>query len=394
MICDIGPMQAPTPLAAREPLSNVESNAGREPFYVEESTGGRGRRETWPETRAKLTLTLSMWGASLAMFALGAALSGNPHLPESALVRILVYGIGIAFCYALHRLLRRLSHRSFRTRALALALTAPFAAETFAWLNYFAFAAFDGRTIHLTIVDWNAAISVLSLWTWFFIAWTGLYLAIEYNFDAKEEARRSAELRNLAHSAKLRALSNQINPHFLFNSLNSISSLILDGKSADAEKMLTGLSTFFRSTLSIDPLIDASLEHEFDLHRRYLAIEQMRYPDLTVEFLLPEELRKAALPALILQPLVENAIKHGVAKSLPPTSISISARRDGEALVVTVANTGRVGPATPRACTDGIGLANVRERLAEHYGPAQGLAITSGAGTFEASITIPLGFVR
>jgi signal transduction histidine kinase len=378
-------------------VDGLNPNAGREPFYVEETgVGGRtgGRAETWPETRAKLVLTLSMWGASYTIFGFFGLLAGNPHPLASSVVRALVYVVGITVCYGMHRLLRRLSHRSFRTRALALALTAPFAAETFAWLNYFAFAAFDGRTLWKIVIGWNDVAHVLSLWSWFFIAWTGLYLAIEYSFDAREEARRSAELRNLAHNAKLRALSNQINPHFLFNSLNSISSLILDGKSAEAEKMLTGLSTFFRSTLSIDPLIDVPIEHEFDVHRRYLAIEQMRYPDLSVDFDLPEDLRRAAVPALILQPLVENAIKHGVAKSMPPTAIRIVAEQDGERLVVRVANSGTVVPATPASCTNGIGLANVRERLAEHYGPAQDVSVVRGPGSYEVSITIPLEFVR
>ncbi len=175
-------------------------------LYVEETgVGGRtgGRAETWPETRAKLVLTLSMRGASYTIFGFFGLLAGNPHPLASSIVRALVYVVGITVCYGMHRLLRRLSHRSFRTRALALALTAPFAAETFAWLNYFAFAAFDGRTLWKIVIGWNDVAHVLSLWTWFFIAWTGLYLAIEYSFDAKEEARRSAELRNLAHNAKL-----------------------------------------------------------------------------------------------------------------------------------------------------------------------------------------------
>ena len=382
------------PICDTRRVDGLTLNAGREPFYVEETGVRHGRVETRAETRAKMVLTLAMWGASFTIFTFFGHLAGNPHELASAGVRVLVYGIGISVCYLMHRLLLRLAHRSFRTRALTLAVTAPLVAELFAWLNYFAFAAFDGRTLRMIVISWNDAAHVLSLWTWFFIAWTGLYLAIEYSFDAKEEARRSAELRNLAHNAKLRALSNQINPHFLFNSLNSISSLILDGKSAEAEKMLTGLSTFFRSTLSIDPLIDVSIEHEFDVHRRYLAIEQMRYPDLTVDFDLPEDLRTAAVPALILQPLVENAIKHGVAKSMPPTTIRISAGRDGEQLVLRVSNKGTVGPSTPVSCTNGIGLANVRERLAEHYGPAQDVSVVRGPGRYEVSLAIPLEFVR
>ncbi|QNA85121.1 hypothetical protein G4G27_14800 [Sphingomonas sp. So64.6b] len=376
------------------PMDGLNPDHGREPFYVEESTVQRGRVQTAAEMRAKISLTLTMWGANYVIITIGSILDGGTQPIAAAGVRAFVVMVGIALCYGLHRLLRRLAHRPFRARALILAATAAVTAESYAWFTYFCFAWFRGKPFHLAILDWTSAFSTLQLWTWFFIAWTGLYLAIEYSFDAKDEAQRSAELRNLAHNAKLRALSNQINPHFLFNSLNSISSLILDGKSADAERMLTGLSTFFRSTLSIDPLIDVALAQEFDLHRRYLAIEQMRYPDLAVSFTLPDDLAAAAVPALILQPLVENAIKHGVAKSSPPTAITIAARREGERLAISITNSGTINAGLDEAPNHGIGLANVRERLDEHYGAAQSLTVLPGADAFEVRIILPLGFVR
>nr|WP_243852994.1 histidine kinase [Sphingomonas naasensis] len=196
----------------------------------------------------------------------------------------------------------------------------------------------------------------------------------------------------MAHTAKLRALSNQINPHFLFNSLNSISALILDGRGAEAERMLARLSTFFRSTLAIDPLVDVPLEQEFELHRRYLAIEQMRYPDLAVEIDLPDNLRKAAVPALIIQPLVENAIKHGVAVSRPPTRVTLTAERIGEQLSILVVDSGNADAMRRSPKGEGIGTANVRQRLAEYFGDAQSLTLTPGQGWFEARVTMPLAF--
>lgn len=372
-------MDAPDPAARRE-------------FFLVDEAGPASRPQPRAETRAKLALTLSLWGANIALFTLGTILQHSHMAFGAALLRIAMSVCGIAICYGLHRLLRRLSHRSFRTRAIAVSAVAPFVAEAYAWANYFAFAALYGRTARLVVVDWNDAMYVLSMWTWFFIAWTGLYLAIEYNFDARHEAQRSAELRGMAHVAKLRALSNQINPHFLFNSLNSISALILDGRGAEAERMLARLSTFFRSTLAIDPLVDVPLEQEFELHRRYLAIEQMRYPDLAVEILLPEELRRAAVPALIIQPLVENAVKHGVARSRPPTRISVTAERDGESLSILVIDSGNPEVERKAAGPEGIGTANVRQRLAEYFGDAQSLTLTPGRGWFEARVTMPLAF--
>ncbi|NIJ21480.1 hypothetical protein FHS95_003183 [Sphingomonas naasensis] len=371
-------MDAPNPAAHRE-------------FFLVEEVGGV-RPQARAETRAKLVLTLSMWGASIALFTLGTILQRSHMAFEAALLRIAMSAIGVAICYGMHRLLRRLSHRSFRTRAIAVSAIAPFAAEAYAWANYFAFAALYGRTARFVVVDWNDAMYVLSMWTWFFIAWTGLYLAIEYNFDARHEAERAAELRTMAHTAKLRALSNQINPHFLFNSLNSISALILDGRGAEAERMLARLSTFFRSTLAIDPLVDVPLEQEFELHRRYLAIEQMRYPDLAVEIDLPDNLRKAAVPALIIQPLVENAIKHGVAVSRPPTRVTLTAERIGEQLSILVVDSGNADAMRRSPKGEGIGTANVRQRLAEYFGDAQSLTLTPGQGWFEARVTMPLAF--
>lgn len=370
---------------------DAPNTVSRREFFLVEEVGG-ARPQARAETRAKLVLTLSMWGASIALFTLGTILQRSPMAFEAALLRIAMAACGVAICYGLHRLLRRLSHRSFRTRAIAVSAIAPFAAEAYAWANYFAFAALYGRTARLVVVDWNDAMYVLSMWTWFFIAWTGLYLAIEYNFDARDEAERAAELRTMAHTAKLRALSNQINPHFLFNSLNSISALILDGRGAEAEHMLARLSTFFRSTLAIDPLVDVPLEQELELHRRYLAIEQMRYPDLAVEITLPEELRKAAVPALIIQPLVENAIKHGVAVSRPPTRITIAAERDGDRLSIRVIDSGNAETLRRTPTAEGIGTANVRQRLTEYFGAAQSLALIPGPGRFEAHVTMPLAF--
>ena len=119
-----------------------------------------------------------------------------------------------------------------------------------------------------------------------------------------------------AQEAQLRALRYQINPHFLFNTLNSLSSLILSKQTDTAERMLMNLSTFFRATLSADPTADVSLDEEIKLQRLYLDIEQIRFPDrLSVEVDVPDALLAARVPVLILQPIVENAVKYGVAKS-------------------------------------------------------------------------------
>lgn len=348
---------------------------------------GRGRAA---EDRAKLILTAAMWAASFAIFTAGSLLAGTASPTGAALLRAAMALFGIALCYGLHRLLRRLADRPFRVRALVAAGAAPFAAEVFAWVNYFAVEIRNGRPARISSIDWYDAAQVLSAWTWFFVAWAGLYLAIEYSFEARREARRAAELRTMAQEAKLRALSSQINPHFLFNSLNSISALILEGRAREAEKMLAQLSTFFRSSLAIDPMVEIDLAREFELHRRYLAIEKMRYPDLEFVFDLPPDLERAAVPALILQPLVENAVKHGVARSLPPTAVRISAERFGDSLVLVVWNQWRAEGSPDERKPPGIGVANVRQRLEEYFGPDQSLSLRPTDDGFEARLTMPL----
>ena len=128
--------------------------------------------------------------------------------------------------------------------------------------------------------------------------------------------QRAAVFAREAQEAQLRALRYQINPHFLFNTLNSLSSLVLTKRTETAEQMLMNLSTFFRATLSADPTADVPLEEEIKLQRLYLDIEQIRFPDrLTVEIDVPDELLDARVPVLILQPVIENAVKYGVARS-------------------------------------------------------------------------------
>ena len=119
--------------------------------------------------------------------------------------------------------------------------------------------------------------------TWCFLAWAGLYLALMYGFDVHEEQRRSAELRERAHIAQLRALHSQINPHFLFNSLNSVSALILDKNTEKAEEMVVKLAHFLRLGLAADPTRKIPLDLEIELQRSYLEIEQLRFPDLSFE---------------------------------------------------------------------------------------------------------------
>ena len=344
---------------------------------------------TRSRTRAALWVTLVFWLSSYALLTLATALSGNPHFLAISGMRIVSTLVGLGFCYLIHLLLRHPRLNSSKRRLIALAIAAPVCAELYAWAAYFAIAAVD-PDVSLKNFNWAEAVRTIAFWTWFFLAWAGLYLALMYSFDVYDEQRRSAELRERAHVAQLRALHSQINPHFLFNSLNSVSALILDKNSEKAEEMVGKLARFLRLGLSADPTRKIPLELELELQRSYLDIEQLRYPDLSVEVDLPDPLKAALVPALILQPIVENAVKYGVAGTPPPASISISASVMDGTLQLEVVDSGKGAPHAKSG--GGIGLANVGQRLSLLYGEGRSSldAARDPDGAFRVRISLPL----
>ena len=220
--------------------------------------------------------------------------------------------------------------------------------------------------------------------------WTTVALAITYNAEVLEREQRLSALRAQAHEAQVRALHFQLNPHFLYNTLNAISALVLDRRTEAAEATLLALSDFLRATLSRDPLRDIELGAELALQRLYLDIEKVRFEDaLNVSVAVPAELSAARVPALILQPIVENAVRFG-ADADGRLNLSIVAARDGDGLLIRVADNGAGGPTA--APGTGIGLNNVRERLALRFGPRAGLEARAAASGFVVELRMPLEF--
>jgi LytS/YehU family sensor histidine kinase len=154
--------------------------------------------------------------------------------------------------------------------------------------------------------------------------------------------------------------------------------------------MIDLLATYFRKMLAVDPSAEITLKEEIGLQLEYLEIERARYEDLEVEIDVEPGLETAMIPALLLQPLVENAVKHGVARSLPPVRIVVRARRNGGSLLVAVENHGTITRA-PRAKGTGVGLANVRERLGNLHADRQSLVLAPiETGGFSATVELPL----
>jgi LytS/YehU family sensor histidine kinase len=226
---------------------------------------------------------------------------------------------------------------------------------------------------------------------WSFVAWCAIVLALSYDEDVRRQTLRLVEAQALASESQNRMLRYQINPHFLFNTLNALSSLILEKDFARAERMVLSLSTFLRASLEAAPDAKITLAREIEAQRQYLAIEQERFGDrLVLREAIPPELSDALVPSLILQPLVENAVKYGVARTSRPVLLEILAEQDGERLTVTVRDDA-VSDAAPSPQTLGVGLQNVRRRLAVLHGAAG--VLTAGlraGGGFSATIALPL----
>ena len=228
------------------------------------------------------------------------------------------------------------------------------------------------------------------------IAWTGAYAGIKLARQLQREKETALQATAMAHQAQLRMLRYQLNPHFLFNTLNAISTLILEDRSEQASGMVGALSGFLRYSLESDPEQQVTLDQEIRAAKRYLAIEQLRFGErLHVGIIVPPASAAAQVPSLILQPLIENAVKYAVSRHEEGGAIEIVARVDGAVLEITVSDDGP-GSADYRPGKGGgagVGLTNTRERLRVLYGTRHDFAISNlqPHGT-EARLRFPLRY--
>lgn len=227
-----------------------------------------------------------------------------------------------------------------------------------------------------------------------FLSWGALYFGIKYYQTFQAERRRVLAAEKSARESELRALRYQVHPHFLFNTLNAISTLVVEGNNEAATTMITRLADFFRATLEGPVGHEVSLEDELFLTKQYLEIEKLRLGDrLQVDMSVDPALFSCSVPHLVLQPLVENSIRHGIAPRRGAGTVSIVAGRDQGKLIVEVADDGLGKPSrSPSGNGDhvGIGLKNIDRRLRELYGDAAGLELFwPRAGGCQAILKIP-----
>jgi two-component system LytT family sensor kinase len=344
---------------------------------------------------------LGFWFFYALLVTMRALVLGFGAQGEMAARRAVVTVIGIVVTWVFYLALRYFDRRKLLTRILAaFSLAAVFATAT-AVANFYIFNVYDPVGIfpdaEYEKYSQEAGFALKQITEdaisrYFFLsAWAGLYLALSYASEAHRVERRATRLERAAQQAELRSLRYQVNPHFLFNTLNSLSSLVMKDRRDEAEQMIMSLSNFYRTSLTGDPLEEVPLSEEVLLQKLYLDIEGVRFPDrLTTHIDIPDALMQCCVPGLILQPLVENAIKYGVSRTSKPVTITIAAREADDMLHISVSDDGDMPPGT-RDGGSGIGLANVRDRLMARYGEDGLIAYGPGeAGGFAVHLTLPI----
>lgn len=350
--------------------------------------------------RRTLGLVALIWFSSGTLFMLPYLLRGGLDFAAAA-SHYSVASVGLALSFILLAMAKRLQALSGIKVFAVYALTVAVLAAALAVIDI---AVFDG--IHGQLGRDFAASSTITYlvrWSGNFAIFTSQFSLIAVAFwtmEALEAYRRqqvelaasktvAAEARSQANRAKLSALRYQLNPHFLFNTFNSISSLVVTQRNQDAEMMIARLSEFLRTTLASDPNAAQTLEGELETIDAYLGLERIRFGDrLEVAIDCPPNLRDAQLPHFLLQPLVENAVKHGLAPSDAAVTIGISARAQGSELLIAIENDVAAGDAAAKGA--GVGLRNVRERLEAVYGERGRLETMQREAGFIAIVRLPL----
>lgn len=351
------------------------------------------------KNRAFWNLQFAGWGGAMLLRAISSLANGQPLDFVVPIILEIVTGFSISLVLSVvyRKLINRRPLVTWGLTALALAA----AVAVYAFIDGWVFTLYypQSETGFATLL-----LGLLILPMTLLGAWSALYYAINYFLQVEEQADRLERLEAQATSAQLAMLRYQLNPHFLFNTLNSISTLVLLKQTEPANAMLTRLSSFLRHTLISQPGGKVTLAEEVETLKLYLGIERMRFEErLRTEFEIEPAAAHASLPSMLLQPLVENAIKYAVSAQEEGARISLSARLVGNRLRVTVSDTGpglqrsamrRSLPAAisgeGRAVSTGVGLANIRNRLAQAYGEDHLFEIrTPPEGGFTVIIEIP-----
>lgn len=336
-------------------------------------------------------LNLGLWTTAFFAYAApGALFFGLPA--QMVLYLLLCACLGVAMCTCLFFGMRSLRGSALKRGILVLAMLIGallFHSSFDTWLYVVMIGVHSVASAHsyispVALVFLNNLLMLMGVYALFAVG-VGLALSLA---AIQQRDRSLAEARMMAQEAQLAALRLQINPHFLFNALNAVTALIGVGRMADAQAVVSRLSAFFRSTLyeKADELV--TLEQELEVIEAYLEIEATRFgARLEVIFDAPPDLRGSLVPHFVLQPLVENAIKHAVAPSPGPVTVGVEARRGNSGLLLSVRDNGST-PTTQSG--PGVGLRNLDARLRAIFGSEYRLEVGRRGDSFVAEIECPL----
>jgi two-component system LytT family sensor kinase len=342
-----------------------------------------------------------LWGFGYLLVDIFAFLLGRATLGLNLLTNLPLFLLGVAYTVLLDRLRQRIAYLPFPLRAAMLgsailAVTAVHTLTDLYWIRWLALTILPEWQPWALNISLQRLFQVGLLYLWTFCLALTLLWATRVNSAAQLSAARASQAEAASHRAEAAALRLQLNPHFLFNTLNSISSLVTLDRKADAEEMIGQLADFLRASLIADPMADVTLGEELATIEAYLNIEAARFGSrMRTEIEVPDELLDLKVPNFILQPLVENAIKHGVATTRSPTLIAVTAEPHFDELVLSVINRTENAaeskePRDKGKSRAGIGLGNIRQRLDIAYGKAARLESTPLPDGYSAVIRLPL----
>lgn len=353
------------------------------------------------KNRAFWNLQLAGWGAAFLLRAVS-ALANQAPLDLLALILVTTitgFSISLILSVIYRKLIQQQPLVTWGVTAVVLFFAVVLHASIDAWVQGVYYAGTRDTTFAQRLIG------LLYLPLTLLGGWSALYYAINFFLTVEQQADRLERLEAQATAAQLAMLRYQLNPHFLFNTLNSISTLVLLKQTEPANAMLTRLSGFLRHTLIAEPGSQVTLAQEVETLQLYLDIERMRFEErLRTRFEIEDAALPAQLPAMLLQPLVENAIKYAVSPQEEGAQIALTARVVGERLRLTVEDTGpgvddtrhtplgdpSAPPVPGRPVSTGVGLANIRNRLAQAYGDNHLFETRSEAGGgFTVLIEIP-----
>lgn len=350
-------------------------------------------RTEHPSEPVAIFAIVIFWILQFAYFSLDKMFRGEVEDWSRLGARAVVSTFGALISFGILKILQRTTGVSLVKRAIIALALACAGSAIHSLINWAIFLGVNGPIEggRFSLASEAAGYpSLFYLFSWVYLAITVILLSLSYGEELILRERRIVELSRDADRARLSALRYQLNPHFLFNSLNSAASLVSAKRNADAELMLENLADFLRATLKLDAESEISLRDELALQSLYLDVELVRFPNrLRVETDVPKDLLDVLVPNLITQPLIENSIKHSVAQSTEPVLLTIAAREIGGKLEIRISDVGCNAPSESRGT--GVGLDNVERRLELHFGAeARFEAGAAADGGFEAVMTMPI----